>query len=84
MWDPPSFEGLLYWCCIRIKSLYYFFCFVLFSFCKKIIKYYQPRQLVVGITDSYTHFSCVNVVVVRVICKYHFPLYNLNDVAPHG
>jgi hypothetical protein len=28
---------------------YYFFCFVLFSFCKKIIKYYQPRQLVVGL-----------------------------------
>jgi hypothetical protein len=26
---------------------YNFFCFVLFSFCKKIIKYYQPRQLVV-------------------------------------
>jgi hypothetical protein len=25
---------------------YYFFCFVLFSFCKKVIKYYQPRQLV--------------------------------------
>jgi len=26
-----------------------FFCFVVFSFCKKIIKYYQPRQLVVGL-----------------------------------
>jgi hypothetical protein len=24
-----------------------FFCFVFISFCKKIIKYYQPRQLVV-------------------------------------
>jgi hypothetical protein len=28
---------------------YYFFCFVLFYFYKKIIKYYQPRQLVVGL-----------------------------------
>jgi len=26
---------------------YYFFCFVLFSFCKKIIKYYKPHQLIV-------------------------------------
>jgi len=26
-----------------------FFCFVLFSFCKKIIKYYQSHQLVVGL-----------------------------------
>jgi hypothetical protein len=28
---------------------YYFFCFLLFSFCKKIIKYYQPHQLIVGL-----------------------------------
>jgi hypothetical protein len=28
---------------------YYFFCFVFFSFCKKIIKYYQPHQFVVGL-----------------------------------
>jgi hypothetical protein len=26
-----------------------FFCFLLFSFCKKKVKYYQPRQLVVGL-----------------------------------
>jgi hypothetical protein len=28
---------------------YYFLCFLFFSFCKKIIKYYQPRQIVVGL-----------------------------------
>jgi hypothetical protein len=28
---------------------YYYFYFVFFSFCKKIIKYYQPHQLVVGL-----------------------------------
>jgi hypothetical protein len=39
---------LLYWCCkSNIFLLIIFFCFVFFSFCKKIIKYYQPRQLVV-------------------------------------
>jgi len=28
---------------------YYFFYFILFFFCKNIIKYYQPRQLIVGL-----------------------------------
>jgi hypothetical protein len=28
---------------------YFIFCFLFFSFCKKIIKYYKPHQLVVGL-----------------------------------
>jgi hypothetical protein len=40
-----QFHNKLMWLVI----FYYYFCFVFFSFCKKIIKYYQPHQLVVGL-----------------------------------
>jgi len=32
-----------------LAIFYFIFLFVLFSFCKKTIKYYQPHQLVVGL-----------------------------------
>jgi hypothetical protein len=48
--DPYThFSQQLYNKLTWLVIFYYFFCFVLFSFCKKIIKYYQPRQLVVGL-----------------------------------